>query len=102
MGYTGDDALVASNLQVFERGIEDSVGISHLLAAYEPLAAQMCCRGDIFVHHGVSPAPPVVALRHLLSDAVLQPVHGPRLTLGDIDGHAALQREEAPAVGLHA
>ena len=41
-------------------------------------------------------------LRHLLPYPVLQPVHGPRLSFRDVNGHAALQREKASSVSLHA
>ena len=99
-GNTAADRLVAAQLQLLQAHVEDPVGVGHLFAADNPLAAQMCRRGDIFVDHGVGPAAAVVRFGHLLARFVFQIVCRPGFPFWNIHAEAAFQREKAPSVGL--
>ena len=57
-------------------------------------------RRDVFVDHHVAAAPAVVVVGHLFAEAVLEVVGRPGLPLGNVVVQAALEREEAAAVGL--
>ena len=98
----GDGAHVRADFDQLERCAEGEVGIGHLLGADDALAGKVRGRRDVFVDHRVAPACAVFVVAHLFAEAVLEPVGRPRFALGDRIAHAALEREEAAAVGLRA
>ena len=102
VGDAADGAHVAAQFEQFEGGLEHAVGVGHLLGADESAATLVGGRGDQLVDHGVGAAAAVVAVGHLLADAVAQVVGGPAFALGDVVGEGAFEGEEPASVGLGA